>query len=76
MKRGGEEVASGDVVSSFPYNDGTGKCIVEKLDGPRPFGVYLVRQNGTPELLETHKTQANAESVARWIALDFLGVTR
>jgi hypothetical protein len=72
MKRGEKEVAppgETPTIDSFPYISGTGKCIIKKLGGARPFAVYFVEKNGPPKLMGTHKTQANAESAARWMAM-------
>lgn len=71
MRKREEEVAhrAARTIGSFPYISGTGKCIIMELGGDRPFAVYLVEQNGPPKLMGTHKTHADAESAARWMAM-------
>jgi hypothetical protein len=71
MKKRPEEVTPEALrtFGSFPYFSGTGKCVVMHLGGSRPFGVYLIEENGPPRLVETHQTQKNAEAVARWMAM-------
>ena len=71
MKRPEEKTKEGDfpTVAAFPYAGGKGSCIIKKVGGARPFVIYFLEQNGVPRFFESHRTQENAEAVARWMAM-------
>lgn len=56
-------------VFSVSYYSGGGRLFVQQLPAQdRPFVVYLQDEGQEPRYFERHRTQANAESVSRWMA--------
>lgn len=56
-------------VFSISYYSGGGRLFVHQSpEQDRPFVIYLQDEGHSPRYFERHQTQANAESVSRWMA--------
>jgi hypothetical protein len=62
------ETGEEQVVGSFPYESGRGRCLILKMGEPPQYIVYLEDDGRKPVRMEAHRSLKNAEAVARWMA--------
>ena len=67
-----QDTSKAEEVFSVAYYSGRGRLFVvqigEEQPGRRPFLVYFHDEGKEPRYYESHRTLANAQTAARWMA--------